>query len=334
LTASVISIQAALLYTNSKGERRIRVHNMAMPVQSILSKIFESVRVDALTNVLGKQALEVSIKMGLDSARARLQQACVEIVRSTQAGGRQFPQQQQQAMQLPEAIQLVPLYTMALQKNICFRGGTELRPDERAFYMALLANMPVSHSRQFIYPQLFSLHDMPADAGLPVGKQPNGKPAEEGSGGDGNTTSIKLPPVLNLSAERLSSEGLFMLEDSVQLCIWVGRQCNPQLVQSLFGTPQLDNLDLSSLLSTAYACSSLCLRAPPLVVLPRVDAIIQSLRSTRNTHLRIMVVGEADGQNEHRFFWHLVEDRATFPGGSMSYSEFMQNVHRQSFGGI
>jgi hypothetical protein len=27
-----------------------------------------------------------------------------------------------------------------------------------------------------------------------------------------------------------------------------------------------------------------------------------------------------------RFFWHLVEDRSNFPGGGMSYAEFMQQV--------
>jgi protein transport protein SEC24 len=36
LTASVISIQAALLYTNSSGERRIRVHNLAIPVKTVI----------------------------------------------------------------------------------------------------------------------------------------------------------------------------------------------------------------------------------------------------------------------------------------------------------
>jgi Sec23/Sec24 beta-sandwich domain len=36
LSASVVSIQAALLYTTSTGERRIRVHNVALPVKTII----------------------------------------------------------------------------------------------------------------------------------------------------------------------------------------------------------------------------------------------------------------------------------------------------------
>jgi protein transport protein SEC24 len=63
-------------------------------------------------------------------------------------------------------MQLLPLYCMALMKNLAFRGGADIRTDERAFILALLANMPVDHSRCFIYPRMFSLHDMPEDAGL------------------------------------------------------------------------------------------------------------------------------------------------------------------------
>jgi protein transport protein SEC24 len=35
LNASVISVQAALLYTNAMGERRIRIHTMVMPVTQV-----------------------------------------------------------------------------------------------------------------------------------------------------------------------------------------------------------------------------------------------------------------------------------------------------------
>lgn len=56
---------------------------------------------------------------------------------------------------MAESIQLLPLYSMALQKNVAFRGGTDVRVDERAFVQAVLANMPVDHSRCFTYPRMF-----------------------------------------------------------------------------------------------------------------------------------------------------------------------------------
>jgi hypothetical protein len=64
--------------------------------------------------------------------------------------------------------QLLPLYSMSLQKNAAFRGGGEIRPDERSFIWSQLANMSVDLSRCFIYPRMFSIHDMPPDAGTPA----------------------------------------------------------------------------------------------------------------------------------------------------------------------
>lgn len=60
-----------------------------------------------------------------------------------------------QPSSIPEALQLLPLYSMALQKNIAFRGGTDVRTDERAFVQLLLSTMPVDHSRCFTYPRMF-----------------------------------------------------------------------------------------------------------------------------------------------------------------------------------
>lgn len=58
-------------------------------------------------------------------------------------------------MSMSEAIQLLPLYSMALQKNVAFRGGTDVRTDERAYMQLTLSNMPVDHSRCFTYPRMF-----------------------------------------------------------------------------------------------------------------------------------------------------------------------------------
>ncbi|CAN0204987.1 unnamed protein product [Discosporangium mesarthrocarpum] len=321
--------QAALLYTTSQGERRIRVHNVAIPVESVIQKVFDSVDIDVLCNIIAKQALEVALKSGLDAARGRIQQVCMDIVRASCGGGYASSayappsQQQQQGMTMPESVQLLPLYCMALQKSGAFRGGTEIRADERAFLLSALANMPVEHSRCYTYPRMFSLHDMSEDAGLPV---ENGDGGDEGEGHQrtAGKQSILLPGVVNLSAERMTSEGVFLLENGISLFVWVGRVANPAVVSALFGVPSLEGLDPSTL-TVQTEGNELC---------GRVNNIIGALREERMTYLQVIVVGEGDGQNEHRFFWHLVEDRASFPGGSMNYAEFMQHISRQTYMGV
>lgn len=88
LNTSVVCIQSALLYTSQEGERRIRVHTHALQVTSVLSDVINSVDTDAVCNLLAKQALDLSLKSGLDTARMRLQQACIDIIKSAKGGGR------------------------------------------------------------------------------------------------------------------------------------------------------------------------------------------------------------------------------------------------------
>ena len=54
VSASVISVQAALLYTTSSGERRIRVHTIAAPVTTVFNNLFLSADVDAVCNMQAK----------------------------------------------------------------------------------------------------------------------------------------------------------------------------------------------------------------------------------------------------------------------------------------
>jgi protein transport protein SEC24 len=58
LSCSHILIQAALLYTSSDGERRIRVHNLNLPVTQNMSDMYSLVDVPATMNSLLKTAVE------------------------------------------------------------------------------------------------------------------------------------------------------------------------------------------------------------------------------------------------------------------------------------
>jgi len=73
---------------------------------------------------------------------------------------------------------------------------------------------------QYIYPRLYSLHDMPDTAGLP----------------DETTGDIQMPAPLNLSSGSLVPYGLYLLDDGQTQFIWLGRDAVPRLVADVFGT--------------------------------------------------------------------------------------------------
>lgn len=303
LNTSVICVQAALLYTTSCGERRIRVHTMAAPVTKLYAEIFRSVNVDALCNVMAKSALEVALKTGLELARQQLQNHLVSIIRAYRSAGA-FNTQGGNGVNLPDACALLPLYVMALLKSPTFRGGSEIGSDERTYLMYELNNMAVSESQIFIYPRLFTLDDMAPEMGL----------AQDGSG------PIVLPPVISLSIERLRSDGIFLLEDGRTFYIWLGRGTSPALLHSLFGIPALDGVNVQAL----------ALLDPPVDEYgTRVQSILESIREERRPFMETKIMVEGD-PTEAKFFWKLIEDRASFNGGSYSYAEYLGLVYRLS----
>lgn len=60
---------------------------------------------------------------------------------------------------------------------------------------------------------------MPDDAGIP----------------EPQTGTIVMPPLLNLSSERIVPYGLYVIDDGINQFIWVGRDAVPALLMDVFG---------------------------------------------------------------------------------------------------
>lgn len=91
----------------------------------------------------------------------------------------------------------------------------------RSAALCQLSTLPLPLLIQYIYPKLYSLHDMPDNAGLP----------------DENTGDIVLPPPINLSSASLVPYGLYLIDDGQTQFLWVGRDVVPQLVEDVFAIP-------------------------------------------------------------------------------------------------
>jgi len=323
LSASAVTMQAALLYTTSSGERRIRIHTMVLPVTQSVPELLDSLDMDCMVNIMAKQGVEVALKSGLENARQRTHQLAVDIMRAAktpsgpivaQPGYGYQAQPSQTEVQLPASLQLLPLYAMSLQKSIAIRGGADVRIDERAFSHQLVFNMDVPESIVFVYPRMFSLHNMGIDVGVPTDN-----PDEPAAGPD----RIRLPAILNLSSERLTSDGIFLLENGHEMYMWIGRAVSPAILNTLFGVSSLEGMDMATVGvlpdNSEYSA--------------RVDAVLNSLRSERSRFMQLNFVREGDGYAEAYFSRFLVEDRANFNGGTFSYVEYHNHITRQ-VGGV
>jgi protein transport protein SEC24 len=330
LASNYVTVQSALLYTNGHGQRRIRVMTQAFPTTTLTSELVNSVDVFATCNLIAKQAIDVTLKTTLDNARMRMQQICVDLIRAAKGGDRrtisgyavpQAPQSNEdEDDSIPTTLELFPLYTLALMKNVAFRGGTDVHPDERSQAFFNINQMWLSESKAFIYPPLFSLHDMEPNAGYPTEDNADDTPEESCAG----RNRVLLPSALPLTIDSLSSDGIYLVDNGIEFFLWVGREANSNLVNSLFGVPSLENVEPVLSLESGDEFST------------QLGNIISALRDDDadpfSVSSKITVVKEGDQHMEARFFWFMVEDRASFQGGTFSYEDFMNFVQNPNAG--
>lgn len=318
--ATLITIQAALLYTSSSGERRICVHTMACTVTAVIADLFRRADVNSVCNALAKLSLDRACRVGFSTARVWLHRKCVDIVRAYRVSTMSaFGAANQQQEILPDNLKLLPLYTMALEKSPMLRGGNDISSDVRAALMFAVRGMSCNATKRFLHPSLYPLHNLAQDECLPV------EPGATLNDGTPVPTIgrglIKPPKTLGLSAATLTSDGMALLDDGVSMYLWIGRAVAPVLLNSLFGVPSLDGVD----------CSKLQVTLRDNDFSRRVNALLEALREQppQRPSLRVVRAGQND-MAEIQFLWRLIEDPASYPGGKIGYKDFYGGIHRES----
>ncbi|RKP19577.1 hypothetical protein ROZALSC1DRAFT_13818, partial [Rozella allomycis CSF55] len=289
ITTPYISIQTALLYTTIEGERRIRVFTLCLPTTSNLNELYSNVDEQSMFTLLSKMAIERILTHKLEDSREGLINKSIELFSSFQNG--------KPNMTLPLNLKHFPLLILSLLKSIPFRfgNGVIIPSDLRVFLTSILKNLYIDQSILFIHPDLYPLHLLSENAGLELS--------------DG---SIQLPQRINLSSEHLEQHGLFLLNNGLELFLFIGRLVSPDLCLNVFDRPSFETIQSGK--------SFLPELKNPLSI--RIAKIIKQLKANSNTFLPLIIVKD-DGQDKNRFkfFSHLIEDRGT--DGSHSYSQWI-----------
>ena len=75
-----VSFQAALLYTSSKGERRIRVHTLCVPTTASLQEVIQGADQQCIVGLLAKMAVDRTLNSNLADAREAFINVCVDTI--------------------------------------------------------------------------------------------------------------------------------------------------------------------------------------------------------------------------------------------------------------
>ncbi|TGO52505.1 hypothetical protein BCON_0140g00190 [Botryotinia convoluta] len=217
LTKNFVCMQTAVLHTTSNGERRIRVMTLSLPTTTTLQDVYASADQCAITTYFSHKAVERALSGGLEPAREALQSKLIELLQTFKkelAGGNMGGG----GLQFPANLRGLPVLFLGLIKNVGLRKSAQIPSDLRSAALCQLSTLPLPLLMQYIYPRLYSLHDMPDNAGIP----------------DPETNQIVLPPPMNLSSERLVPFGLYLIDDGQTQFLWVGRDAVPQLLADVF----------------------------------------------------------------------------------------------------
>lgn len=196
-----VCFQAALLYTSSKGERRIRVHTLCLPVTSSLSDVMHSADGQAIIGLISKMAVDRSLQSSIADARDAFINASVDVFSAFRVA-QNLPSGAQGQLIAPKNLSLLPLYMMALLKHVAFRTGTSTRLDDRIYAMCELKCLPLDQLIRNIYPDFYHLDDLFYYATAPL-------PAPPPTDNNQQEDAKYEPPLLQLSAEKYAAYKVF-----------------------------------------------------------------------------------------------------------------------------
>ncbi|XP_036199409.1 protein transport protein Sec24B isoform X6 [Myotis myotis] len=292
---SLVCFQTALLYTSSKGERRIRVHTLCLPVVSSLADVYAGVDVQAAICLLANMAVDRSISTSLSDARDALVNAVVD---SLSAYSSTVSNLQHSVLIAPSSLKLFPLYVLALLKQKAFRTGTSTRLDDRVYAMCQIKCQPLVHLMKMIHPNLYRIDRLIDEGAIHV-----------------NDRVVPQPPLQKLSAEKLTREGAFLMDCGCVFYIWVGKSCDNNFIEDVLGCPNFASIPQK------------------MTHLPELDTLSSERTRSFITWLRdcrplspVLHVVKDESPAKTEFFQHLIEDRTE---AAFSYYEFLLHIQQQ-----
>ncbi|KAG5522496.1 hypothetical protein RHGRI_034613 [Rhododendron griersonianum] len=292
---SECAFQCALLYTTVYGQRRIRVSTLSLPCTTLLSNLFRSADLDTQFACFLKQGLLWILYLAneipsspLPQVREQVTNLCINILHSY----RKFCATVSSAGQLilPEALKLLPLYTLALIKSTGLR--TDGRIDDRSFWISYVSSISTALAIPLVYPRMVAIQDL-------ISKDTDG--------------SI-IPPSIPLSSEHVNDDGIYLLENGEDCLIYVGSSVDPGVMRQLFGISSLDEIQPQFVLQQYDNPLS-----------KKLNDVVNEIRRQRCSYLRLKLCKKGDASGM-LFFSYMVEDKT--PNG-LSYVEFLVHVHRQ-----
>lgn len=217
--------QAALLYTDPQGVRKVRVINLVLAVSERLEDVFNFVDQDSVVTAIVRDTLSFVGKELISELRNSINEKLVDIftqyrVMSENDHNRNRTMTNQ--LILPDSLKHIPAFVLSFIKSKALRDSTSVPVDTRLCDVYEMLNMPVERLVFRLYPALVELHSLTEDECVILEDVEN------------TSQFIKLPEYKPLTAASLEN-GVYILCDGTTVYVRIHPDANKFLVKDLFG---------------------------------------------------------------------------------------------------
>ncbi|MFH4981564.1 hypothetical protein AB6A40_008273 [Gnathostoma spinigerum] len=268
---STASFQAALLYTSSKGDRRIRIHTLCLPITRDLPTIFTHFDVIAAVSLLSKMAVQRCMDGAtLRDCREAMINAAVDAFGAYNAAISSSGKGT--TMLAPTApLRLFPLYILGMLKHRAFASGRSIKLDTRVADLLQFRSAPLDVIICEILPKIYCLNHF--------------------------IENEDCPAELALSFQHINKGGIYLMNSGSYLYIYVSSSADPTIIEQLFGVKSFSYIDEDK----AFESIDTTLNE-------RVTKFIKGMHVHRSQFAVIVIIRE-DSALRDEFIRRLIEDR-------------------------
>ena len=213
-----IYIQACLLFSYGDGTRRLRVHNLCLPVSSNNKDIFESIDVECLSAFYAQKITHLMYKTrNLTDSIIQNEKNIFSLINEYFNNANSFKRE------LNSKMQLFILYVLGILKLNLFNRNNDkgfLKDIDLSNYFRLkLLTSNVEEIIVFIYPRIYKLDECT--------ELKNGE----------------FPLIINDSLESFNNGYLFLIDNGFYLLLYFKKNINNIICQDIFGVNSFDEIN-------------------------------------------------------------------------------------------
>ena len=222
-----VYIQSALLYSYGDGTRRIRVHNLCLPITTNIKYIYNEVNSEILATHYLKDTIDKlyktkNISNAIISTDTQFKHFIDKVMSS----------QYKMNKELLPNLEYLPLYMIGMFKHRIF-CKEEIEKnydiDISNFLRISLQKLSSQEILSFIVPSIYSLHELENDKNIGTYNSETGE--------------FNMPNMISSNKSSMEDNGLYLIDNGYLLIIYVKHGVSAYIIKNLLGVDDLRSLN-------------------------------------------------------------------------------------------